>query len=123
MSIPGQIIFIFCADYIHAGQVTLNPVFVTTYSLVSLLQLCILLYTAHVIIHAMWKFKIDPDNSAIPYLTALGDLIGSGLLFAAFAFLVSVGKSYGNLQDVVEPVEEGDEALLSAGLGKLLGVQ
>lgn len=54
----------------------------------------LLLFIAHVIIHAMWRFKIDPDTSAIPYLTALGDLFGSSLLMGAFAFLRFVGHEY-----------------------------
>lgn len=54
----------------------------------------LLLLIAHVIIHAMWRFKIDPDSSAIPYLTALGDLFGSSLLLGAFAFLRLVGHEY-----------------------------
>lgn len=45
-------------------------------------------------IHIMWKYKIDPDNSAIPILTALGDLFGSCLLALAFAFMISMGKPY-----------------------------
>jgi solute carrier family 41 len=53
-----------------------------------------LLFIAHVIIHAMWRYKIDPDTSAIPYLTALGDLFGSSLLLGAFAFLRFVGHEY-----------------------------
>jgi solute carrier family 41 len=44
----------------------------------------ILLYTAHLLIHLMWKWKVDPDNSAIPLLTAFGDLLGSSLLALAF---------------------------------------
>lgn len=54
----------------------------------------LLLFIAHVIIHAMWRFKIDPDTSAIPYLTALGDLFGSSLLLGSFAFLRYVGHEY-----------------------------
>jgi solute carrier family 41 len=53
-----------------------------------------LLFIAHVMIHAMWRYKIDPDSSAIPYLTALGDLFGSSLLMGAFAFLRFVGHEY-----------------------------
>lgn len=45
-------------------------------------------------IHVMWKFKVDPDNSAIPFLTALGDLFGSCLLAMAFAFMISIGQPY-----------------------------
>lgn len=57
-------------------------------------QICSLLFIAHMMIHALWKFKIDPDSSAIPYLTALGDLFGSSLLMGAFAFLRFVGHEY-----------------------------
>jgi solute carrier family 41 len=38
----------------------------------------------------MWKRSIDPDNSAIPYLTALGDLLGGGLLALAFEILYAI---------------------------------
>lgn len=59
----------------------------------------------------MWKWKIDPDNSAIPYLTALGDLLGSCLLALAFLFLKSIGREYASdrseltddTQTVVDP--------------------
>lgn len=100
MSIPGQVLFIFVADYIHMSESTIGAPFVLSYMLVSLIQIMLLLYIAHIIIHAMWKWKIDPDNSAIPYLTALGDLLGSSLLALAFLFLQSIGHPYG------ETVEE-----------------
>lgn len=58
----------------------------------------LLLYIAHVIIHGMWKFKIDPDTASIPYLTALGDLLGTSFLLLAFMFIRSIGYKYG-LQD------------------------
>lgn len=43
----------------------------------------------------MWRYKIDPDNSAIPYLTALGDLTGTMFLSGAFWFLKEIGYPYG----------------------------
>lgn len=54
----------------------------------------LLLFIAHVMIHAMWRYKIDPDSSSIPYLTALGDLFGSSLLLLAFMFLRYIGHEY-----------------------------
>jgi solute carrier family 41 len=54
----------------------------------------LLLFIAHVMIHAMWKYKIDPDSSSIPYLTALGDLLGSSFLLLAFMFLRKIGREY-----------------------------
>ncbi|KFB42030.1 AGAP000663-PA-like protein [Anopheles sinensis] len=95
MSIPGQVLFVFVADYIHMSRSTIGLPFVLTYLFVSTLQVMLLLYIAHVIIHLMWKLKIDPDNSAIPYLTALGDLLGSSFLMLAFLFLRAIGHPYG----------------------------
>lgn len=131
MSIPGQILFIYLADYIHMSTSTIGFSFVLSYMFVSLLQvrisqyffsslqidayvkciffffffqICTLLYIAHIMIHAMWKYKIDPDNSAIPYLTALGDLFGSSLLAVAFLFLSAIGSPYGeSIQDTIPP--------------------
>jgi solute carrier family 41 len=59
----------------------------------------ILLYLANILIHWMWKRRIDPDNSAIPYLTALGDLLGISLLAMAFGVLYSIGDSDKSLME------------------------
>ncbi|XP_011260959.1 solute carrier family 41 member 3 [Camponotus floridanus] len=90
MAIPGQLIFVFIADVLNPGNCTLYAYFVISYIVVSVLQVLLLLYVAHIIIHAMWRYKIDPDNSAIPYLTALGDLSGSLLLALAFFVVYSI---------------------------------
>lgn len=46
----------------------------------------ILLYLAEVMVRLTWHQALDPDNHCIPYLTGLGDLLGTGLL--ALCFLV-----------------------------------
>lgn len=51
-----------------------------------LLQIMLLLYIAHCMIQILWSWKIDPDNSAIPLLTALGDL--SGMICLTIAFMI-----------------------------------
>jgi solute carrier family 41 len=43
--------------------------------------------------------KIDPDNSAIPYLTALGDLLGTALLALAFLVLYAIGDRDSDVGD------------------------
>ncbi|XP_030572802.1 solute carrier family 41 member 1 isoform X1 [Drosophila novamexicana] len=101
MSIPGNILFIFAADYINMSTTTVTWVFMLSYLIASLIQVMMLLYIAHIIVHAMWKWKIDPDNSAIPYLTALGDLLGSSLLAVAWLFTMSVNKQYGSNLDTL----------------------
>ncbi|KAH8416410.1 hypothetical protein KR222_002808, partial [Zaprionus bogoriensis] len=101
MSIPGNILFIFAADYINMNTTTVTWVFMLSYLVASLIQVMLLLYIAHIIVHAMWKWKIDPDNSAIPYLTALGDLLGSSLLAVAWLFTMSVNMQYGSNLDTL----------------------
>ncbi|XP_034490602.1 solute carrier family 41 member 2 isoform X2 [Drosophila innubila] len=101
MSIPGNVLFIFAADYINMNTTTVTWVFMLSYLIASLIQVMLLLYIAHIIVHAMWKWKIDPDNSAIPYLTALGDLLGSSLLAVAWLFTMSVNMQYGSNLDTL----------------------
>lgn len=90
MVIPGHLIFAYSIHFIKRGQTSLTPVFLPIYLVATLLQVAVLLYIAHIMIHLMWRWKIDPDNSAIPLLTALGDLIGTGLLTAAFYFYTQI---------------------------------
>uniref|UniRef100_A0A915DN25 SLC41A/MgtE integral membrane domain-containing protein n=1 Tax=Ditylenchus dipsaci TaxID=166011 RepID=A0A915DN25_9BILA len=45
------------------------------------LQVTILLFVCQWLVALMWQWRIDPDNAAIPYLTALGDLVGTTFLF------------------------------------------
>ncbi|CAK5108441.1 unnamed protein product [Meloidogyne enterolobii] len=47
----------------------------------------ILLYICQWLVPLMWIWKQNPDNAAIPYLTALGDLLGTAFLYAAFCLL------------------------------------
>ncbi len=54
-------------------------------------QVAVLLFVCVGMVHRMWACGIDPDNSAIPYLTALGDLLGTGLLAVAFHVLYVLG--------------------------------
>lgn len=94
IAIPGHTLFVFAADFIYNGESTVRASFVLTYVLVGFIQLIILLYVCHLMIHTLWKFKIDPDNASIPYLTALGDLSGSTLLLLAFMFLRAINEEY-----------------------------
>lgn len=91
MVVPGHIIFIYTISCMKAGHTSLTTLFVMIYLVAALLQVAALLYIAYIMIHWMWKHKIDPDNSAIPYLTSLGDLLGISLLAIAFHFLYLVG--------------------------------
>nr|CAH7745684.1 unnamed protein product [Callosobruchus chinensis] len=87
MVLPGHLIFIYTIDYMKDGDTSLSTWFVIVYLYAAVMQVATLLYVAFIMIHWMWKRKIDPDNSAIPYLTSIGDLLGISLLAIAFQFL------------------------------------
>ncbi|KAJ1364470.1 hypothetical protein KIN20_024572 [Parelaphostrongylus tenuis] len=83
MSIPGNLVFINIIFLFGCGFANTAP-FTFTYMLVSLIQIVILLYLCQLLVRAMWRVRIDPDSSAIPFLTATGDLLGSILLIVCF---------------------------------------
>lgn len=60
-------------------------------SLILLFQVIILLYLANWMVHLIWRLGDDPDNVAIPYLTAIGDLLGTAFLAIAFHLLFLIG--------------------------------
>ncbi|XP_058422467.1 solute carrier family 41 member 3 isoform X3 [Diceros bicornis minor] len=85
--VPGHLIF-FCVIYLMGGHSVPNSkTFVVFYLLAGLIQVTILLYLAEVMVRLTWHHALDPDNHCIPYLTGLGDLLGTGLL--ALCFLIN----------------------------------
>ncbi|KAK9712583.1 Divalent cation transporter [Popillia japonica] len=99
MVIPCHLIFTYTITYLKAGHTSFTPIFMIVYLTAALIQVFILLYVAHVMIMWMWYFGVNPDNSAIPYLTALGDLLGTFLLGVAFQFLFLVGDQDSDVGD------------------------
>jgi len=91
MVVPGHLIFCYTIRYIKAGHTSITPVFLLVYLMAGMIQVLLLLYLAEVLIQYLWIKRVDPDNSAIPYLTAMGDLIGTALLAIAFHVLYAVG--------------------------------
>ncbi|XP_034251993.1 solute carrier family 41 member 1-like [Thrips palmi] len=99
MVIPGHLIFSYTISYLHAGHTSFTAIFMLIYLAAAVLQVILLLYIAHVMTLWMWKEGIDPDNSAIPYLTAIGDLLGTGLLALAFQLLYLIGDRDSDVGD------------------------
>lgn len=99
MVVPGHLIFSYTISYLQAGHTSFTVVFMLVYIFIALLQVFLLLYIAHVMILYMWKTGTDPDNSAIPYLTAIGDLLGTFLLGLAFQFLYVIGDRDSDVGD------------------------
>ena len=61
-------------------------------------QVAVLLYLCQVLVYSMWSRGTDPDNAAIPYLTAIGDLLGTALLAVSFLVLQVARDSF--LEDI-----------------------
>ncbi|CAG9564639.1 unnamed protein product [Danaus chrysippus] len=99
MVVPGQLIFIYTIGYLKAGHTSLTPIFILIYMTAAMLQVFLLLCISHYLVVGMWRLGLDPDNSAIPYLTALGDLLGTALLGIAFHILYAIGDKDSDLGD------------------------
>jgi solute carrier family 41 len=91
ISIPGHLMFTYGIHVIQAGHTSITPIFLVVYLTSAMIQIMLLLTMARSLILYMWRKKIDPDNSAIPYLTAIGDLLGTALLALAFLLLYEIG--------------------------------
>ncbi|XP_065641059.1 solute carrier family 41 member 1 isoform X2 [Hydra vulgaris] len=84
MCIPGHIIFLVLLSHLNTTSTHPTYVFMCFYLLACFIQVGILLFICNICVHFLWKKKHDPDNCAIPFLTAIGDLFGTALLTGAF---------------------------------------
>ncbi|XP_068109181.1 solute carrier family 41 member 3 [Hyperolius riggenbachi] len=82
--IPGHLLFLYTIHLLQGGHTSLSILFITFYLTAAQLQVGILLYFADLIVRFVWRRGMDPDNFSIPYLTALGDLLGTGFLAVSF---------------------------------------
>uniref|UniRef100_A0AC35FUE8 SLC41A/MgtE integral membrane domain-containing protein n=1 Tax=Panagrolaimus sp. PS1159 TaxID=55785 RepID=A0AC35FUE8_9BILA len=62
----------------------IEPIFIASYIFFAITQILILFYICMALTRFLFYMNIDPDNNAIPLLTALGDLIGT--IFLAICF-------------------------------------
>jgi len=83
--IPGHVIFVITICFLESLGIP-SPLFFLFYLLAAVCQVAVLLYLCQVLVYWMWSKGTDPDNAAIPYLTAIGDLLGTA--FLALSFLV-----------------------------------
>uniref|UniRef100_A0A8C7XMK7 Solute carrier family 41 member n=1 Tax=Oryzias sinensis TaxID=183150 RepID=A0A8C7XMK7_9TELE len=96
---PGHLVFLYTINSLRGGHTTLTPIFITFYLAAALLQVMILLYLADWMVNWMWGRGMDPDNFSIPYLTALGDLLGTGFLALCFHMRWFIGDRDMNVGD------------------------
>ncbi|CAG2114216.1 unnamed protein product, partial [Medioppia subpectinata] len=75
--------------------------FVAAYMVAVIAQIAILLYLAYVSVLWAWKRHINPDNSAIPFTSALADVFGNCLMAAAFTFLNAIDDPNARFREVM----------------------
>ncbi|KAM6154936.1 solute carrier family 41 member 2 [Erethizon dorsatum] len=97
--IPGHLIFLYTIHLMKSGHTSLTVTFVVVYLLAAVLQVFTLLWIADWMVHHFWRKGKDPDSFSIPYLTALGDLLGTALLALSFHFLWLIGDRDGDVGD------------------------
>ncbi|XP_059101090.1 solute carrier family 41 member 2 [Peromyscus eremicus] len=97
--VPGHLIFLYTIHLMKSGHTSLTVVFVVVYLLAAVLQVFTLLWIADWMVHRFWRKGKDPDSFSIPYLTALGDLLGTALLALSFHFLWLIGDHDGDVGD------------------------
>ncbi|XP_076589543.1 solute carrier family 41 member 2 [Chaetodon auriga] len=89
--IPGQLVFLHTIHLMKGGHTLPSPLFTVAFLSASLVQVCSLLCIADCMVHCLWRRGKDPDSYSIPYLTALGDLLGTALLSLVFLMLWCIG--------------------------------
>uniref|UniRef100_A0A8C1EFT1 Solute carrier family 41 member n=1 Tax=Cyprinus carpio carpio TaxID=630221 RepID=A0A8C1EFT1_CYPCA len=97
--VPGHLIFLYTIDLMERGHTSLTPVFMVVYLAAALFQVFLLLCISDWMVHSMWKSGKDPDSFSIPYLTALGDLLGTAFLALSFHFLWVIGDQDSDVGD------------------------
>lgn len=99
LTVPGHLLFVYTIYYMKAGHTSLSLMFQGCYLTAALTQVILLLYMATWIVPLIWVKGSDPDNAAIPYLTAIGDLLGTAFLAAAFHILYLLGDRDADVGD------------------------
>ncbi|XP_077452827.1 solute carrier family 41 member 2 isoform X2 [Stigmatopora argus] len=95
MVVPGQLLFLYLIHLIKGAPSMPSLLFTVAFLSASLVQVFSLLCIADGLVHCLWRRGQDPDSYSIPYLTALGDLLGTALLSLAFLLLWWTGDSGG----------------------------
>ncbi|XP_051839014.1 solute carrier family 41 member 3 isoform X6 [Antechinus flavipes] len=82
--IPGHLTFLYIIYLIEGENIKMHSLFVVFYLVAALSQVLILLYLAEMLVRVVWRQSQDPDSYSIPYLTGMGDLLGTSFLSLCF---------------------------------------
>ncbi|OUM61345.1 hypothetical protein PIROE2DRAFT_45298, partial [Piromyces sp. E2] len=89
--LPTEWSFLILIDIFNLGDTNVNVLFVTVYTLMSVLLMTIILLFAHKATYWFWNHHFDPDNYCLPTLTALSDVLGTIFLVYQYYLLFIMG--------------------------------
>lgn len=116
---PAHIVFLLITKFI-SPDLFLTPSFVILYLVISVMQVGILLQSCDNFVHWLWSLGVDPDNTAIPFLTAIADLIGSILLALTFLLLFQLGDPNAMVKVTLFPTtDDPDHSLINGFISNL----
>jgi len=89
--IPIEIVFLIFAWWFDIGHVNLSWSFSITYLFVSIICVAFTLILSKKLTLWLWHNEYDPDNYSLPYITAIVDVVGTGLLAFSYWGLSEIG--------------------------------
>jgi len=98
LCLPGHIFFNWLISLFHSSGAVHGALFTSLYLTAAFAQVSILLFICQWLVAWMWKSGQNPDNAAIPYLTAIGDLLGALFLALAFVTLTDLEPYYSTIR-------------------------
>eukprot|EP00049_Salpingoeca_infusionum_P002787 m.59872 g.59872 ORF g.59872 m.59872 type:complete len:532 (+) comp11788_c0_seq2:333-1928(+) len=84
LTLPVSTCFLALIYFLHLGHTSISVFFMTGYMLAALTQVAILLICVDRLVKFLTNRKIDPDQAAIPLITAMGDAVGTCALTICF---------------------------------------
>lgn len=102
--LPGHIVFFFTLYFIKQDEFELSFLMVLFYMIVGFIQVIILFLICYWIVLFVWKLAKNPDNVCIPYLTAIGDLLGVIFLLLAMHLAYLCGNDSFRVFPTLMPV-------------------
>eukprot|EP00053_Salpingoeca_punica_P011559 m.102964 g.102964 ORF g.102964 m.102964 type:complete len:480 (+) comp15705_c0_seq1:118-1557(+) len=89
--IPLSLIMLAVVRLLGVGHTSMSAVFLMGYLTATMVQVGLLLLMIRKLVMFIWSYQLDPDNIAIPLVTALGDFLGTGTLALCFSLLFKIG--------------------------------
>ncbi len=93
MVAPLSLAVLLIVRLLGLGHAQLSFGFVAGFCLAAQLQVLVLLAATWRFVRLLWDQKLDPDNVAIPFVTALGDVLGTAALVLCFLAVCGSLKS------------------------------